>query len=127
MKTEDDIINCRTDGIPNEEIIKLRMQKDAKAIKTLEDELSHARQLLDIMAPECNQEMRTHIEALETAIEAIRERIDKYKPKGEWIKLDNLWVMCSKCRCSVRNIKKYNLPNFCPACGERMKSSGGKS
>lgn len=76
MKSEDDIINCRTDGIPNEEIIKLRMQKDAKAIKTLEDELKHAKQHLDFkdMAPEYYQEMREYIEALETAIEAIKER-----------------------------------------------------
>lgn len=76
MKTEDDIKYCTTDGVPIETIIKLRMQKDAKAIKTLEDELSHARQHLDFkdMAPEYYQEMQTYIEALETAIEAIKER-----------------------------------------------------
>lgn len=76
MKSEEDIKYCRTDGIPNETIIKNRMQKDSEAIKTLEDELSHAKQHLDFkdMAPEYYQEMRTYIEALETAIEAIKER-----------------------------------------------------
>ena len=39
---------------------------------------------------------------------------------GHFVKVDNMWSECSECGNQVRTIKKYNVPNYCPACGARM-------
>lgn len=41
--------------------------------------------------------------------------------KGHWDIKDNMWWVCSACGCKTRMIKKYNVPNFCPACGADMR------
>jgi rubrerythrin len=42
------------------------------------------------------------------------------RPKGHWDIKDNMWWVCSACGCQTRMMKKYNVPNFCPACGAKM-------
>lgn len=42
------------------------------------------------------------------------------KPQGKYIPIDKLWLKCSNCGNLTRNLKKYNIPNFCPACGAEM-------
>ena len=41
-------------------------------------------------------------------------------PTGKWEIKDNMWWICSNCGCRTRMIKKYNVPNYCPACGAKM-------
>ena len=41
--------------------------------------------------------------------------------KGHWDIKDTMWWVCSACGCQTRMIKKYNVPNFCPACGADMR------
>lgn len=41
--------------------------------------------------------------------------------KGHWDIKDNMWWVCSACGCQTRMMKKYNVPNFCPACGADMR------
>lgn len=43
------------------------------------------------------------------------------RPKGHWDIKDNMWWVCSACGCQTRMMKKYNVPNFCPACGADMR------
>ena len=56
----------------------------------------------------------------------IREYVDR--PKGEWIlecdaegEDDNLY-RCSECGCNY-GCQEYDIPNFCPNCGARMKGA----
>ena len=42
------------------------------------------------------------------------------KPSGKWEIKDKMWWVCSNCGCQTRMMKKYNVPNFCPACGAKM-------
>ena len=46
------------------------------------------------------------------------------RPKGEYISVDTLFAKCSICGNLTRTIKKYNMPNFCPACGADMRKGG---
>lgn len=55
--------------------------------------------------------------ALEIAIEALEQE----PRKGHWDIKDNMWWVCSACGCKTRMMKKYNVPNFCPACGADMR------
>ena len=55
------------------------------------------------------------IEALDIAIEALEQ-----EPTGHWIIKDNMFWVCSECGCQTRMMKKYNTPNYCPACGVRI-------
>ena len=41
--------------------------------------------------------------------------------KGHWVIKDKMWWVCSACGCQTRMMKKYNVPNFCPACGADMR------
>ena len=43
--------------------------------------------------------------------------------KGHWDIKDKMWWVCSACGCQTRMMKKYNVPNFCPACGAKMAES----
>ena len=43
------------------------------------------------------------------------------RPKGEYISVDKLFAKCSICGNLTRVLKKYNMPNFCPACGADMR------
>lgn len=43
------------------------------------------------------------------------------RPKGNWEIKDSMWWVCSACGCQTRMMKKYNVPNFCPACGADMR------
>ena len=43
--------------------------------------------------------------------------------KGHWDIKDKMWWVCSACGCQTRMMKKYNVPNFCPACGAQMDES----
>lgn len=56
-------------------------------------------------------------EALSVAIEALEQE----PRKGHWDIKDNMWWVCSACGCQTRMMKKYNVPNFCPACGADMR------
>ncbi len=42
------------------------------------------------------------------------------KPIGKWEIKDKMWWVCSNCGCQTRMMKKYNVPNYCPACGAEM-------
>lgn len=42
------------------------------------------------------------------------------RSKGHWDIKDNMWWICSACGCQTRMMKKYNVPNYCPACGAKM-------
>ena len=46
------------------------------------------------------------------------------RQKGEYISVDTLFVKCSICGNLTRVLKKYNMPNFCPACGADMRKGG---
>ena len=46
--------------------------------------------------------------------------------QGEYISVDTLWAKCSICGNLTRVIKKYNMPNFCPACGADMRKGGAE-
>jgi len=41
--------------------------------------------------------------------------------EGKWEVLDNMWWVCDQCFCKTRMMKKYNIPNYCPACGADMR------
>ena len=60
----------------------------------------------------------------EQLIEDIKElpSVTPQEPrKGHWYIKDKLWWACSACGCQTRMMKKYNVPNFCPACGADMR------
>ena len=47
--------------------------------------------------------------------------------QGEYISVDTLFVKCSICGNLTRVLKKYNMPNFCPACGADMRKGGAEN
>ena len=47
-------------------------------------------------------------------------------PSGKWEIKDKMWWVCSNCGCRTRMMKKYNVPNYCPACGAKMESKNGQ-
>ena len=62
-------------------------------------------------------------DAMQESIDAIRvmPSVTPQEPKvGHWYIEDKMWWVCSNCGCKTRMIKKYNVPNFCPACGAKM-------
>lgn len=62
---------------------------------------------------------RATIDALDLAIEALRQE----RPKGEWEHhIDRngiLWERCSECGDSTLSVDRENI-NFCPNCGAKM-------
>lgn len=51
----------------------------------------------------------------------VKQWLDHIKPKkGHYIDNGLMW-RCSECGCETRIMKKYNVPNFCPACGADMR------
>ena len=57
--------------------------------------------------------------------EILRTLTSTDRPAGEWEVKDNMWWACSNCGCRTRMMKKYNVPNYCPACGAKMAASTG--
>lgn len=67
-----------------------------------------------------------HNEGLAHAIDCIEDIPSADRPQGEWIlecdgegECDNLY-RCSECGCEY-GCQEYDIPNFCPNCGARMK------
>lgn len=56
---------------------------------------------------------------LQRAVKALKPVVP-IRSKGHWDIKDNMWWVCSACGCQTRMMKKYNVPNFCPACGAKM-------
>ena len=62
--------------------------------------------------------------AIDDAVDIIRNlpSVTPQEPrKGHWVIKDKMWWVCSACGCQTRMMKKYNVPNFCPACGADMR------
>ena len=62
---------------------------------------------------------KAEIEILKKRVKEL-EALDQEPKTGYWHIKDNMWWVCSACECKTRMMKKYNVPNFCPACGARM-------
>jgi rubrerythrin len=68
----------------------------------------------------------TEIINSEYDIDKMLDRVDELpsvasiRPKGHWEIKDSMWWVCSACGCQTHMMKKYNVPNFCPACGAKM-------
>lgn len=64
--------------------------------------------------------------ALNWAINTIRDlpSAEPERKNGKYLKTgDPKWIECSECGMHTRYLKKYNVPNFCPACGAYMKGT----
>lgn len=57
------------------------------------------------------------LEALEIAIDALKERAER--KRGKWVHLPNVWgvVFCSECNYDLR----INDTKYCPNCGVKME------
>ena len=62
--------------------------------------------------------------ALATAMLKDLPSAEPERKNGKYLKTgDPKWIECSECGMHTRYLKKYNVPNFCPACGAYMKGT----
>ena len=100
MKTEDEIKNCMTDGIPNEKIVGMT---DQQAIEVLN--------MVEAHGP-------LTIRAKELAIVALKE----HRPKGEWVDYsDDGFVECPFCGSATTCDDNKDELHFCWNCGAEMR------